>query len=303
MTINSTDSKQKHPFYPSFEIRFLMAIGASIYIIVEGQKTLSWALLTDPNIYITLLFSVAIAVALIEYINATNRLFDRYLPWEEQPNKRLAFQLTCCALIPITFDLYLIKSFFWLFLYDYEKSRYATSEFPLVKLLIYLLNYYYYSQYKLYLQSEEVPVPVVGPLATPQHEPDQNTRDEVETSNTFTGNLGPKTRVFHVNDLQCFQRESGTGKAWLSDGSVWLVAYRTDEFEKMLDPKLFFKINRNVIMAFKVIESYQNSANKKGSITLKQGIDYTGSKVISRELYPHFKMAFRDYIERMYTNT
>jgi len=265
---------------------------------MEGQRKPFWFTLLDPNVFITIIFSIGIALILTGIVHWGTQLLDRYFPWVVNANKRLALQLLFCALMPIAIDLALVQYFFWLFRYDFEKSNYITTEFPLVKLLIYGLNVWYYL---LYLRSQKTEVNLLKNTDVEVKEIDHDNKelDPVLTQVpllAFHGSVGINNRLFHVRDLNCFKRESNTGTAFLKDNTLWFIDFKTDELEEKLNPKDFFKINRNVIIGFDTIETYKNEG-KGGRIILKSGIAFDGSLSITRIRYSKFKIAFKEFIE------
>jgi len=278
--------------YPSFYGRFILAALVSVYIVVEGQVRSVNELVYDPNVYITLIFSVAIALALINYIHQVSLLLDRWYPWASYFNKRLAFQLLFCALIPIYFDLVLIKFFFWLFMQDFKKSAYLTSEFPLAKMLIYLMNIWYMKIKIGYTDNQQT-----SEITRKGNDSRLNETIEHDRAQVFEGVLGKKKRVFYVKELNYFKREAGTGKASLTDGTTWFIDFNTREIENLLDPDQFIKINRNVILSFNLIDSYTSDC-KKGEVILKPDVAFDGDKSITRDQFQEFKIAFKKFVER-----
>lgn len=263
--------------YPSFYTRFVLAILVAVYIVAEGQISPVNELIVTSGISITLLFSVAIVMVLINYIHLVSMLLDRWCPWPSGWNRRLAYQLLFCTLVPIYLDLVLIKSFLWLFKLDFQGNSCLLSEFPLAKLLIYLMNGWYM---KIKTGHDYGPTPL-----------------EPERAQVFEGVLGKKKRVFHVKELNYFVRQSGTGKASLADGSIWFIDITTRDMESQLDPDHFIKINRNVILAFHLIDSYTTNS-KKGEVILKPDVAFDGDKRITRQQFQDFKTAFIKFVER-----
>lgn len=98
---------------------------------------------------------------------------------------------------------------------------------------------------------------------------------ETEVIHVFEGVMGKKKRLFHVKELIYFKRQAGTGKALLTDGTTWLIDKTTNEMENELDANLFFKINRNIILSFNIIDSYKTE-NKKGEVVIKEGFPFDG---------------------------
>jgi len=287
----------RQPHYLPFFTRYVAAILVGIYVVIEGQRKPIWKLIFDPNVYIAIIFSIAIGLLIISFIHCVTVLLDGYLKWEQNFNKRLAWQLLLCTLLPMVMDFYLVKFFFWLFKFDFEASGYIISEFPLVKLLIYGMNGFYLFTYLKKLDAHVE----LQPLIPAEIETDQIETNK-ETVQIFKGARGSNFRHFHLKDLQGFKRESGTAKVWLNDDTIWFMDYKTDEFEQLIQSKDFFKINRNVIISFNSIESYKNKG-KVGEVILKPGVKFDGSLLISRDQYATFKKAMEEYIRSIYPVT
>lgn len=282
--------------YLSLESRLVLSVIVAIYIVLEGQNRPVWISIFDPNVFIAIIFSIGIALILTGIMHSGTKILDRHAPWEVGFNKRLAFQLLFCALFPIAIDLILVRCFFWLFHFDFEKSNYITSEFPLAKLLIYGFNFWYYFRYHERPKAGRYGLENhVGTLKSNEHDLEETASNQAPLL-AFNGTMGVNNRVFHVRDMNCYKREANEGIALLKDNTLWFIDFKTDELEEQLNTNDFFKINRNVIISFDTIETYKNEG-KSGTVILKSGIDFDGSVSISRSRYSKFKIAFKSYIE------
>lgn len=83
---------------------------------------------------------------------------------------------------------------------------------------------------------------------------------------------------FTRNDLVCL---------FTIDGKQFLVEYRLDELEEMLNPKRFFRLNRQLIAALASIEKAVLQENGRLKLTLRPGFD--DEVYVSREKAAAFR--------------
>lgn len=90
-----------------------------------------------------------------------------------------------------------------------------------------------------------------------------------------------------ADDIQYFSSESRITKATLTDNSEVILPQTLDELEKQLDPKLFFRANRQYIVHINSIGRIFNYFNSKLKIVLKR--DSNVEIIVSREKAPQLK--------------
>jgi DNA-binding LytR/AlgR family response regulator len=90
-----------------------------------------------------------------------------------------------------------------------------------------------------------------------------------------------------VSEIAYFFSEDGIAFVQCSDGKKHIIEYTLDQLEGMLDPKLFFRINRQAIVkpdAIKRISTWFNSRLK-----LELAPSHDTNNVVSRERAQEFK--------------
>ncbi len=90
-----------------------------------------------------------------------------------------------------------------------------------------------------------------------------------------------------ADDIQYFSSESRITRARLIDNNEIILPQTLDELEKQLDPKLFFRANRQYIVHINSIARIFNYFNSKLKIVLKG--DENTEIIISREKAPQIK--------------
>lgn len=94
-------------------------------------------------------------------------------------------------------------------------------------------------------------------------------------------------KTIMADHIQYFSSESRITKATLTDNSEVILSHTLDELEKQLDPKLFFRANRQYIVHINSIGRIFNYFNSKLKIVLKKSSDI--EIIVSREKAPQIK--------------
>lgn len=93
-----------------------------------------------------------------------------------------------------------------------------------------------------------------------------------------------------TKNIACFVRES-LNYIYTFDGERYIVDYVTlEEIEELLDPKIFYRANRQSIIHIDAIQSIKPHENQKLTLTLKAPLKI--EQDISREKAPAFKKWF-----------
>ncbi|MDV3626791.1 DNA-binding response regulator [Elizabethkingia anophelis] len=90
-----------------------------------------------------------------------------------------------------------------------------------------------------------------------------------------------------VNDVLYFYSEQKITKARLADGTDEIIPHTMDELEQQLDPKLFFRANRQFIICINAVEHVYNYFNNKLKVTMRKNTDV--EIIVSRDKAPLLK--------------
>ncbi|WP_411897265.1 LytR/AlgR family response regulator transcription factor [Elizabethkingia occulta] len=90
-----------------------------------------------------------------------------------------------------------------------------------------------------------------------------------------------------VSDVFYFYSEQKITKARLADGTDEIIPHTMDELEQQLDPKLFFRANRQFIICINAVEHVYNYFNNKLKVAMKKNNDV--EIIISRDKAPLLK--------------
>ena len=90
-----------------------------------------------------------------------------------------------------------------------------------------------------------------------------------------------------VSDVLYFYSEQKITKARLTDGTDEIIPHTMDELEQQLDPKLFFRANRQFIICINAVELVYNYFNNKLKVTMRKNTDV--EIIVSRDKAPLLK--------------
>lgn len=90
-----------------------------------------------------------------------------------------------------------------------------------------------------------------------------------------------------VSDVLYFYSEQKITKAKLADGTDEIIPHTMDELEQQLDPKLFFRANRQFIICINAVEHVYNYFNNKLKVAMRKNTDV--EIIVSRDKAPLLK--------------
>ncbi|MDV3947046.1 DNA-binding response regulator [Elizabethkingia anophelis] len=90
-----------------------------------------------------------------------------------------------------------------------------------------------------------------------------------------------------VSDVLYFYSEQKITKARLTDGTDEIIPHTMDELEQQLDPKLFFRANRQFIICINAVQHVYNYFNNKLKVTMRKNTDV--EIIVSRDKAPLLK--------------
>ena len=99
---------------------------------------------------------------------------------------------------------------------------------------------------------------------------------------------GSKLISLSVDQIAYFHRDDSIVLVHTSDGSKYSVSYSLEELEKMLDPKIFFRLNRSFIARINSIAAIHDYFNSKLKLELSPSI--STEVIVSKEKSGRFKL-------------
>jgi DNA-binding LytR/AlgR family response regulator len=111
--------------------------------------------------------------------------------------------------------------------------------------------------------------------------------------NRWVGKSGSKLYFIETPEISFFAADNKVVYLVRQDGMRFLVDQTLEQLETLLDPKLFFRINRSVIVQVTSITQVKPYLNYRLKAVLKSGIK-TEEVIISRERVSEFKVWAED---------
>lgn len=117
---------------------------------------------------------------------------------------------------------------------------------------------------------------------------EQSSSGNVRYRTRFMGRVGQKFFFVHVGDIALFMADNKIVQLIATDNTRYLVDYTLEELEAVLDPSLFFRINRSMIVHAAAIEQIKPFVNQRLRLYLRHPVK-TDDIFISRDRVPSFK--------------
>ena len=109
-------------------------------------------------------------------------------------------------------------------------------------------------------------------------------------SNFLVPSKGDKLIPLNTDDVMYFFIDYGTVKAVTDEGNSLKIDKTLDEISELLNPEMFFRINRQVIISRKAIKDIDLWFNQRLSLNLN--VTAPGKIIISKARIPEFKEWF-----------
>lgn len=110
---------------------------------------------------------------------------------------------------------------------------------------------------------------------------------EKNYKNRFVIKIGEHLKFITTEEISHFYSQEKSSFAQLQTGKSYAMDYSLDELENMLDPKLFFRINRKYIVSLQSIVDIIAFTNSRLKLKLKQIME--DDVIVSREKVVDFK--------------
>lgn len=265
-------------------LRFILAVVAAHFIVVNGTDYNLFTLLLIPGYYEEMGFSVCVALVLVEWISFVSRKLDVNYRWEQTLPERFLLQLLLGFFIPALFEFFMVALYFWIL----ERSNvldkpFMTAEFRIVLIMICFFNLYCTTRYFITLWKQaQAELDAIKHKFFPEDYPgyvvheDGTITDFIErgdgqpspAKSTFL--VHTLTRSFSVatEEIAYFYRERGHVFLRLFEGEDYLLAQSLDQIEKQLDKLYFFRVARHMIVNHKAIADFNPLPFGKIGVTL-----------------------------------
>ena len=241
-------AEEKRLEYNDLYFRIIIALLAAHIIVSFGAKESFFVLLISWYYYRSLLLSFVIAFLLISEVYLVTIKLDKNYNWKERTVQRVGLQVLIGVILPSVTAFLLATIYFRFFGFNILNTYYIRFDFPVIVILLILLNVYYlaFYFYKLWQQSEK------RLLSINTHKEEQQKGKEVFVVQKGAKNIplpvDTISYIFHNGDynfVRTFERED------------FLITEPLDLVQEKLNDKKFFRANRQVIVNFTACKHFE----------------------------------------------
>lgn len=104
----------------------------------------------------------------------------------------------------------------------------------------------------------------------------------------FLGKIGKRLFFIDTSNIALFQADNKVAYLVDKEGNKYLIDYTLEQLEDILDPKLFFRLNRKFIVHINAIQQIKPFYNNRLKLLVK-GMQESDEMIISRERVSNFR--------------
>jgi len=264
--------------------RIALAFIASHIIVMYNEPDTFFEAVFTRSYWIGFAGSFVIAILLTTYIHFVTVRLDKTLDWKHHTLLRLFRQSVFGFFIPALAAFLLAAGFFAYYRYNILETSYLSEDYTIILLMLLVLNVYYFGINSYLLRDSRDPEIVkgykeeTGTLAS--------TAREVLIVDTPTRSIPVKLETaayFFILGGSVFMRT--TEMPSINDSYRLDIPLKT--LEGMLDKRLFFRINRQMIVNFNACKFYRPGRNKTLELYPEPVLYPSGAKIPSEHQRLH----------------
>ncbi|WP_160139615.1 LytTR family DNA-binding domain-containing protein [Chryseobacterium sp. c4a] len=278
--------------YNNKKTRVSAAVIAAFYIVIHGKPFNLLKALYSLGFYIALAISIVVAMFLVQVVHRCTVLLDQKYDWRTMLFTRIVMQSVFGIVLPCLIDLIIMSLFFQLQGQNAWENGFIHIDFPVIILLMVILNLYYLIYYLLYTRSNEEPIQLAAKKQILKAGP-----------STLIVHYNGKHIQFNVNDDIIFFFRSGRYvKALTVHGNEYVIPQTIGELEDSYAHVDFCRINRAVLINCTTVRGYA-TGDKRGSFRIifkppiAEIVDSYGNANFS--ITKDFFSVFRDRFEKL----
>jgi DNA-binding LytR/AlgR family response regulator len=270
----------------------LSAIAAHIIVLYYDPDSLFDAIFTISYLK-GFIGSFIIAMLLTEYIHFVTVRLDIKYDWHIHTLYRIFWQTIIGFIAPAVLAFLLASLFFWINGYNVFDTVYLEQDFALIVVMLLTINLYYFGlnsflklrhmQTAVPLMTSEIEAQRVAPIAE-KHNETNSINNEVPSIKEIivvgTPSKSIPVRVEHISYcyiLGGYAFVRTTDMESLSDS--YQISNNLKTMEELLDKRMFFRINRRMIVNFTACKSFAPGKNKTLEVLLEPVPYPNGSKI------------------------
>ena len=241
-------AEEKRLEYNDLYFRIIIALLAAHIIVSFGAKESFFVLLISWYYYRSLLLSFVIAFLLISEVYLVTIKLDKNYNWKERTVQRVGLQVLIGVILPSVTAFLLATIYFSFFGFNILNTYYIRFDFPVIVILLILLNVYYlaFYFYRLWQQSEK------RLLTISAHKEDHQKGKEV-----FVVQKGAKNIPLPVDTISYIFHNGDYNFVRTFEKEDFLITEPLDLVQEKLNDKKFFRANRQVIVNFTACKHFE----------------------------------------------
>jgi len=236
--------------YNDLYLRIIISLIAAHIIVSFGAKESFFQLLIAWYYYRDLFLSFIIAFLLISEVYLVTVKLDKHFDWLGETAKRIGLQLLFGLGLPSITAFFLATAYFGIFGYNIFNTYYLQFDFPVIVLMLLLLNIYYlaFYFYKQWRFSESRLT-----LSPVQADNEKKTKEVIvvqEGSHKIPLPIENISYIYH-DGFYNFARTNGS--------ESFVIPQSLDELQQLLPDRQFFRVNRQTLVNFAACEHFRQS--------------------------------------------
>ncbi len=259
--------------YNDLYFRLAISLLAAHIIVAFGAKQSFFQLLLMYYYYRSLTLSFFIAFSLINTVYLVTVKLDKHFDWIDNTAKRIGLQFAFGLILPSVAAFLLATLYFALFRIKILDTGYLQFDFPVIVIMLLLLNVYYLAFY-FYNRWRHAENKATGMSGHKQVQ-------------VFTVQKGAKNIPLPIDTVSYFYHDGQYNFLRTFDREDFLVSQPLDEVQQHLNDKQFFRANRQMIVNIKACDYFQNMDHHKLELFTKPS--FKSQVVISQKRASAFK--------------
>lgn len=264
--------------YHDLLFRIILSLVAAHLVVAFGEKDTFFQLLVLWDYWRSLCFSFIIAFVLVSIVYLCTCWLDFRFHWTTKTLARAGLQTVLGLVLPAVIAFLLADVYFRLYHISIFQTIYLKFDYPVVVLMLLLLNVYYVAFYffrqwqlSIKIKSDNAPSPV-----------------KTVTTDVYIVSKGSDNIPLPFISISYFYHEGQYNFVRTFEGQDYLVPDTLDYIEGILPLQLFFRANRQIIINRHSCEKFENAYYGKLKIYLKP--HYISGVIISQKKAGQFKI-------------
>lgn len=223
-------------------IRLVTSIGVAAFITLIGRWHKIDRAFVTPAFYIALITSIFIAYILLTYLHYSNKRLNRKFPYPETAKKRIPRQIIYGIIIPIIFELAMIKLYYIAIDRSMLKSQFLTVDFPIVVFCLIIINRLYLRDAKLHSSNTSKNKRSVEPF-------------NIDYDGTHL-TLNP------ITDIVYFYKDKKLTRVYTISGQEYASKAKIEYVAEKYEAAYFCQINPSAVVNLRMVQGYFGGATR-----------------------------------------